>query len=230
MIRVVSVALALAAALALPAAAQQQPSPQDQQARQQLEQDAKAWQEAYNKKDAHALAEMYAPDAVLSAGNHTATGREAIERSLETEFQQGPLANLVITVERAQSLGPDHSWATGTWRGDASMPMMAMMQGMMQGQGGPMMQGQGGPMMQGQGQGGPMMQGQGGRMMQGTSTPPGQGAQGATRPIEGHWVIIAERKDGQQPQILAHLSNMQMPAGACPMCGAGGTAAPQGNK
>ncbi len=218
MIRSLGAALALAAALALPAAAQQQPQPsaQDQQARQQFEQDAKAWQDAYNRKDAHALAEMYAPDAVFSAGGHEARGRDAIERAFAAEFQQGPLANIVITVEEARSLGADHGWATGTWRGEATMQQVAMMRGMPS-QNMPMMQGQGGPMMQGRGM--PMMQGQG------TSGPGGQ----RMMPVEGHWLAVADRPEGRT-QILAHMSNLAMPAGGCPMCGAAGTTAPQGNR
>ncbi|HET7594664.1 MAG TPA: hypothetical protein VFK49_04370, partial [Stellaceae bacterium] len=67
-------------------------------------------------------------------------------------------------------------------------------------------------------------QGQG----QGSSTPPGPGGQRAMA-VEGHWLIVAERSGGQS-QILAHVSNMAMPAGGCPMCGAAGTTAPQGTR
>jgi uncharacterized protein (TIGR02246 family) len=78
---------------------------------------ATAWMDAYNKKDATAVAKLYSTDAVVSSPGWTATGRAAIENGLKKDMAAGPLSRVTsITVDQSHRVG-DLVYAMGAWTG-----------------------------------------------------------------------------------------------------------------
>jgi uncharacterized protein (TIGR02246 family) len=83
---------------------------------------ATAWMDAYNKKDAAAIAKMYAEDAVFSNPGWTASGRTAIEEGLNKDLAAGTFSKLnSISVDQAHRVG-DLDYSAGTWSADAKGP------------------------------------------------------------------------------------------------------------
>ena len=78
---------------------------------------ATAWMDAYNKKDATAVAKLYSTDAVVSSPGWTATGRVAIEDGLKKDMAAGPLSRVTsITVDQSHRVG-EVVYAMGAWTG-----------------------------------------------------------------------------------------------------------------
>src|SRR6516225_3378716 len=74
---------------------------------------ANDWMNAYNKKDAATIANMYTNDGILSNPGWTASGRTAIEDALNKEFALGIFKYTSITVDQAQRIG-DMTYSRGT--------------------------------------------------------------------------------------------------------------------
>lgn len=74
---------------------------------------ASDWMNAYNKRDAATIADMYTNDGIYSNSAWTASGRSAIADALNEEFALGTKINS-ITVDQAQRIG-DMSFSRGTW-------------------------------------------------------------------------------------------------------------------
>ena len=68
---------------------------------------------AYNKKDAATIANMYTNDGTFSNPGWTASGRTAIEDALNKEFALGIFKYTSITVDQAQRIG-DMTYSRGT--------------------------------------------------------------------------------------------------------------------
>ena len=81
---------------------------------------ANDWMNAYNKKDAATIAQMYTDDGTFSTAAWTASGRTAIADALNKEFAAGIKMNF-ITVDQAQRIG-DISYSRGTWAADMKGP------------------------------------------------------------------------------------------------------------
>jgi ketosteroid isomerase-like protein len=77
--------------------------------------------DAYNKRDAAALAAAYAPDALLSSTAWTASGRAAIQEGFAKEFAAVDVKITTINVDQAQRLG-DWQHSRGTWAGEIKAP------------------------------------------------------------------------------------------------------------
>ncbi len=112
---------ALALGTATPAMAQQRGatmSPQDQQALQEAKKLVQEYEDAYARKDAQAIANQYADNAIYSTPWYTAEGKQAILRNLQEGFKQDLVRNLHNTAEQSRVIDPDHTWTTGTWTAD----------------------------------------------------------------------------------------------------------------
>jgi uncharacterized protein (TIGR02246 family) len=104
--------LALASAAADAGAPAQQPaaegknqsSPPDQT----TDDDARKYEEAYNKGDAKTLAGFYSDDVdYIDQDGAEVKGRDAMQRLLADNFQQNPGVKLAITTEEVKQLTPD---------------------------------------------------------------------------------------------------------------------------
>ena len=86
-------------------------------ARQQIEQLAKTFNERYNKQDATALASMFTKDAVrVSPGvGAVSIGPQAIEELFKTQFTLG-LSRIDRVIDQVSSLGPDAAIAFGVYQ------------------------------------------------------------------------------------------------------------------
>jgi uncharacterized protein (TIGR02246 family) len=109
--------LALAISFALPTLAQQTNTPPvpaaaqqedavDPKIIEQLQEEDKNFEEAYNKHDAAAIAALFTDDAVLVTPHGTVTGRAAIEKKYEKEdFETYNGSDMVSTTERITQVG-----------------------------------------------------------------------------------------------------------------------------
>jgi ketosteroid isomerase-like protein len=80
------------------------------------------WRDAYNKKDAAAVAKMYAADAFMSVPNWTAAGQAAIEMNLKAEIASNFFNKMTsITVEQSYRVG-DMNYAVGSWTAEMNQP------------------------------------------------------------------------------------------------------------
>lgn len=71
----------------------------------------RAWVDAFNRADAHELADFYAEDAVNhQVPNEPVEGRDAIRAMFKAEFAAGPMTCIVET------LFEDGEWAMLEWR------------------------------------------------------------------------------------------------------------------
>jgi uncharacterized protein (TIGR02246 family) len=81
-----------------------QPSPPDQT----TDDDARKYEEAYNKGDAKTLAGFYSDDVdYIDQDGAEVKGRDAMQKLLADNFVQNPGAKLVITTEEVKQLTPD---------------------------------------------------------------------------------------------------------------------------
>src|ERR1700759_3725665 len=86
------------------AEAKNQSSPTDQTA----DDDARKYEEDYNKADAKTLAGFYSDDVdYIDQDGAEVKGRDAMEKLLADNFQQNPGAKLAITTEEIKQLTPD---------------------------------------------------------------------------------------------------------------------------
>ena len=92
--------------------------------RQEIERDVKAWQDAFNRKDAQAITVLYTEDGWLSNLRWTATGREALKQNWEEVFRRGIFSNGQIKTEQVQSVGDSAVWVSGAWSADMTQPMV----------------------------------------------------------------------------------------------------------
>src|SRR6201990_167251 len=70
--------------------------------------DARKYEEAYNKGDAKTLAGFYADDVdYIDQDGAEVKGRDAMEKLLADNFQQNPGVKLAITTEKIKQLTPD---------------------------------------------------------------------------------------------------------------------------
>jgi uncharacterized protein (TIGR02246 family) len=104
--------------IAMPAVAHAENAPVDTKA--DIQKLAAQWMDAYNKKDAAAIANMYTDDAVVSFSQWTASGRAALQDALSKEFPADTKFK-GITVDHSQRVG-DMNIARGTWAADAKGP------------------------------------------------------------------------------------------------------------
>ena len=81
---------------------------------------ANDWMNAYNKKDAATIAQIYTDDGIFSTAAWTASGRTAIADALNKEFALGIKMDS-IKVDQAQRIG-DISYSRGTWTADMKGP------------------------------------------------------------------------------------------------------------
>ena len=88
-----------------------QSSPADQT----TDDDARKYEEAYNKGDAKTLAGFYADDVdYIDQDGAEVIGRDAMEKLLADNFQQNPGVKLAITTEEIKQLTPDVKVTRGT--------------------------------------------------------------------------------------------------------------------
>ena len=81
-----------------------QSSPPDQT----TDNDARKYEEAYNKGDAKTLAGFYADDIdYIDQDGAEVKGRDAMEKLLADNFKQNPGAKLAVTTEEVKQLAPD---------------------------------------------------------------------------------------------------------------------------
>jgi uncharacterized protein (TIGR02246 family) len=81
-----------------------QPSPPDQT----TDDDARKYEEAYNKADAKTLAGFYSDDVdYIDQDGAEVKGRDAVQKLLADNFVQNPGAKLAITTEEVKQLTPD---------------------------------------------------------------------------------------------------------------------------
>src|SRR5271170_7639777 len=81
-----------------------QPFPADQT----TDEDARKYEEAYNKGDAKTLAGFFAEDVdYIDQDGAEVKGRDAMEKLLADNFQQNPGVKLAITTEEIKQLTPD---------------------------------------------------------------------------------------------------------------------------
>jgi uncharacterized protein (TIGR02246 family) len=73
----------------------------------------KAFDNAFNKKDAAALAANYTPDGISLLEMPVLSGREAIAQAFSEFFKMGA-SNMVETITQAHVMG-DMAWAFGDW-------------------------------------------------------------------------------------------------------------------
>ena len=104
-------AIALAAALAAAPVAYSQTA----DSKADIQKTANEWMDAYNKKDAAAVAKMYSSDAMMSGPGWTATGQNAIEDGIKKDMAAGVFSKVTsITVDQSQRVG-DMNYAMGGW-------------------------------------------------------------------------------------------------------------------
>jgi len=95
----------LAIGFALPAFAQQKEAV-DPKIIEQLQEEDKNFQEAYNRHDAVAIAALFTDDAVLVTPHGTFTGRAAIEKKYKKEdFEEYNGSDMVTTTDRITPVG-----------------------------------------------------------------------------------------------------------------------------
>jgi len=104
----------IAIGLILPTFAQQKDTV-DPKIIEQLQEEDKNFEEAYNKHDAAAIAALFTDEAVLVTPHGTFTGRAAIEKKYEQEdFETYNGSDMVSTTERITPylsiLGEHHQW------------------------------------------------------------------------------------------------------------------------
>jgi uncharacterized protein (TIGR02246 family) len=104
--------LALAGAAADAGAPAQKPADEEKnqsaQPDQKTDDDARKYEEAYNKGDAKTLAGFYSEDVdYIDQDGAEVRGRDAMEKLLADNFQQNPGAKLAITTEETRELTPD---------------------------------------------------------------------------------------------------------------------------
>jgi len=104
----------LAIVFTLPAFAQQKDAV-DPKIIEQLQEEDKNFEKAYNKHDAAAIAALFTDEAVLVTPHGTFTGRAAIEKKYEQEdFETYNGSDMVSTTERITPylsiLGEHHQW------------------------------------------------------------------------------------------------------------------------
>jgi len=104
-IRLVVALAGLAIGFNLPTFAQQKDTV-DPKIVEQLREEDKNFEEAYNKHDAAAIAALFTDDAVLVTPHGTFTGRAAIEKKYEEEdFETYNGSDMVSTTERITAVG-----------------------------------------------------------------------------------------------------------------------------
>ena len=87
-----------------------------------IQKTAAEWMNAYNNKDAAAIAAMYVDDAVFSNPGWTASGRAAIEDGLKKDMAAGAFSRVnSITADQSHRVG-DLNYASGAWTADAKGP------------------------------------------------------------------------------------------------------------
>ena len=104
--------LALAAVASDPGAPAKQPAGEEKNqsspSDQRTDDEARKYEEAYNKGDAKTLAGFYSDDVdYIDQDGAEVKGRDAMERLLADNFQQNPGAKLAITTEEIKQLTPD---------------------------------------------------------------------------------------------------------------------------
>jgi uncharacterized protein (TIGR02246 family) len=107
-----------ASLLVMPAIAHTENAPVDTKA--DVQKLAEQWMDAYNKKDAATIANMYTDDAVVSYSPWTVSGRAALQDALGKEFSADTKFT-AITVDQSQRIG-DLNIARGIWAADAKGP------------------------------------------------------------------------------------------------------------
>ena len=71
-----------------------------------MREEARKFEDAYNKNDASAVAALFTDDAVLVTPHGTFNGRKAIEEKYEEEdFRAYHGSNMISTTERATAVG-----------------------------------------------------------------------------------------------------------------------------
>jgi ketosteroid isomerase-like protein len=81
---------------------------------------ATEWMDAYNKKDAAAVANLYSADAVVSSPRWTVTGRAAIEDGLKKDMAAGAFTRITsITADQSHRVG-DLVYAMGAWTAEVN--------------------------------------------------------------------------------------------------------------
>jgi ketosteroid isomerase-like protein len=74
--------------------------------------------DAYNNKDAEAVAALFTEDAVLVTPDGMVLGRQAIEKSFAETFQRWPITNFLSRQEPLQLNAIDNAvWSVGEWWG-----------------------------------------------------------------------------------------------------------------
>ena len=104
--------LALASAASAAGTLTQRPAAegknQSSPADQTTDDDARKYEEAYNKGDAKTLAGFFSDDVdYIDQDGAEVKGRDAMEKLLADNFQQNPGAKLAITTEGVNQLTPD---------------------------------------------------------------------------------------------------------------------------
>jgi uncharacterized protein (TIGR02246 family) len=103
-----SLALASAAAGAPPQQPLGEGKNQSSQPDQTTDDDARKYEEAYNKGDAKTLAGFYSEDVdYIDQDGAEVKGRDAMKKLLADNFQQNPGVKLAITTEEVKQLTPD---------------------------------------------------------------------------------------------------------------------------
>src|SRR3984893_9261883 len=114
LVKLAKITALLAFSLALASAASAAGTPagegknQSSPADQTTDDDARKYEEAYNKADAKTLAGFYSDDVdYIDQDGAEVKGRDAMEKLLADNFQQNPGAKLAITTEEVKQLTPD---------------------------------------------------------------------------------------------------------------------------
>ena len=74
---------------------------------------AKSWQDAYNRKDAAAVANLYTEDAIRVVPSGIMRGREAIQRNLEASLNAGGHGIVIKPV--ADHVDGNSGWSITEW-------------------------------------------------------------------------------------------------------------------
>src|ERR1700730_18336281 len=114
LVKLAKITALLAFSLALASAASAAGTPagegknQSSPADQTTDDDARKYEEAYNKADAKTLAGFYSDDVdYIDQDGAEVKGRDAMEKLLADNFQQNPGVKLAITTEEIKQLTPD---------------------------------------------------------------------------------------------------------------------------
>ena len=105
--------------IVMPAVAHAESAPIDTKV--EIQKIATEWMNAYNKKDAATIGQIYTDDAIFSNPGWTASGRAAIQESLGKEFAADIFKYTSITVDQSQRVG-DLNYSQGTWTADMKGP------------------------------------------------------------------------------------------------------------